>query len=247
MPTPDYTKYSLEELRDALSHIDRERWPERVQLLDEEIKRRRTNASSGLKVDEYTKPDDYFVNFDGRTFFRDRRDSRFIPYHQFEYLSPLPLPEIIQIIKKNIAEEVIVTPFETSLKTFKGRVGKSSFRINKIRHHVGFFLFVVFLPSAFLPEIEGKIVEMQGDLKTKIMLRFKLHPLTLTVMIILVGLSFLAFLNNAYRSFLDNGAVFEVFLSLFFLVLGLWVTNFGFWSGVDESKKILSELFQAKE
>ncbi|MCH8957799.1 hypothetical protein IIA28_21165 [candidate division KSB1 bacterium] len=84
-------------------------------------------------------------------------------------------------------------------------------------------------------------------MKTKIMLRFKLHPLTLTVMIILVGLSFLAFLNNAYRSFLDNSAVFEVFLSLFFLVLGLWVTNFGFWSGVDESKKILSELFQAKE
>ena len=237
MPTPDYTKYSLEELRDALSHIDRERWPERVQLLDEEIKRRKTNASSGLKVDEYPKPDDYFVNFDERTFFRDRRDSRFIPYHQFEYLSPLPLPEIIQIIKKKISEEVIVNPFGKNLKPFTGRIGKSSFRINKSHQRFG----------TFLPEIEGKVVEMRGDLKTKIMLRFKLHPLTLTATIIWVGLSFLAFLNNAYRSFLDNSTVFEVFLSLFFLVLGLWVTNFGFWSGVDESKKTLSELFQAKE
>ena len=177
------------------------------------------------------------MNFDERTFFRDRQDSRFIPYHQFEYLSPLPLPEIIQIIKKNISEEVIANPFETSLKPFKGRVGKSSFRINKIRHRF----------SDFLPEIEGKVVEMRGELKTKIMLRFKIHPPTLTVMIIWVGLSFLAFLNNAHRYFLDNGAVFEIFLSLFFLVLGLWVTYFGFWSGVDESKKTLSELFQAKE
>jgi len=55
MPTLDYTKYSLEELRDALSHIDREQWPDRVQLREDEIKRRKTNASSGSKVDEYPK------------------------------------------------------------------------------------------------------------------------------------------------------------------------------------------------
>ncbi len=237
MPTPDYTKYSLEELRDVLSHIDKERWPERVQLLDEEIKLRKTNPSSGAKVDEYPKPDDDFMNFDERTFFRDRQDSRFIPYHQFEYLSPLPPLEIIQIIKKKISEEVIVNPFGKNLKPFTGRTGKSSFRINKIHQRFG----------GFLPEIEGKVVEMRGELKTKIMLRFKIHPLILTGLIIWVGLSFLAFLNNAQEYFLDNGAVFEIFLSLFFLVLGLWVTYFGFWSGVDESKKTLSELFQAKE
>ncbi len=247
MPTPDYTKYNLEELRDALSQIDRERWPERVQLLDEEIKLRKTNASSGAKVDEYPKPDDDFMNFDERTFFRDRQVSRFIPYHQFEYLSPLPLAEIIQIIKKKISEEVIVNPFGKNLKPFTGRIGKSSFRVKKIRHPFHVFLLGVFHPGAFFPEIEGKVVEMRGELKTKIMLRFKIHPLILTGLIIWVGLSFLAFLNNAHRYFLDNGAVFEIFLSLFFLVLGLWVTYFGFWSGVDESKKTLSELFKAKE
>ena len=192
----------------------------------------------GQKLMNIQKPDDNFVNFDERTFFRDRQDSRFIPYHQFEYLSPLPPPEIIQIIKKKISEEVIVNPFGKNLKPFTGRIGKSSFRINKSHQRFGTFYF---------PEIEGKVVEMRGELKTKIMLRFKIHPPTLTVMIIWVGLSFLAFLNNAHRYFLDNGAVFEIFLSLFFLVLGLWVTYFGFWSGVDESKKTLSELFQAKE
>jgi len=181
MPTQDYTKYSLEELHDALSHIDRERWPERVRLLDEEIKGRKTNA----------RPDDDFMNFDERTFFRDRQDSRFIPYHQFEYLSPLSPPEIIQIIKKKISEEVIeeviVNPFGKHLKPFTGRIGKSSFRVKKIRHPFHVFLLGVFHPGAFFPEIEGKVVEMRGEFKTKIMLRFKLHPFTLTVMIIWGG------------------------------------------------------------
>lgn len=37
---PDYSKYTLDELRDAGWHINREKYPERARILDEEIERR---------------------------------------------------------------------------------------------------------------------------------------------------------------------------------------------------------------
>ena len=44
----DYTKYTLSELNDALAHIDKETYPERVQTLLSEIKKRRENSDINI-------------------------------------------------------------------------------------------------------------------------------------------------------------------------------------------------------
>jgi len=40
---PDYTKYSFHELLDAYNHIDKEKYPDRVKLLENEIAERKRN------------------------------------------------------------------------------------------------------------------------------------------------------------------------------------------------------------
>ena len=47
LTTPNYKDYSLEELQDALVHIDREAFPERTELLEREI----ANRTQNFKVD----------------------------------------------------------------------------------------------------------------------------------------------------------------------------------------------------
>jgi uncharacterized membrane protein YjgN (DUF898 family) len=44
---PDYSKYTMSELLDASEHINRERYPERAQRLDDEIARRTRGTSEG--------------------------------------------------------------------------------------------------------------------------------------------------------------------------------------------------------
>ena len=55
---PDYSRYTLDELLDANDHIDREKYPERAQKLDDEIARRRRGdlpMSDPESIEEYIK------------------------------------------------------------------------------------------------------------------------------------------------------------------------------------------------
>ncbi len=45
MDGPDYKNYSLDELVDAISNISREKYPERVKIIEEEISKRRSGKS----------------------------------------------------------------------------------------------------------------------------------------------------------------------------------------------------------
>lgn len=46
MNNPDYTKYTLDELREAISSIDENKYPGRVSLLHQEIKKRKNEINS---------------------------------------------------------------------------------------------------------------------------------------------------------------------------------------------------------
>ncbi len=47
---PDYTKYSLDELLDAASHVDREKYKERALRIDEQIAKRPQEEGSTTQV-----------------------------------------------------------------------------------------------------------------------------------------------------------------------------------------------------
>jgi uncharacterized RDD family membrane protein YckC len=53
---PDYSKYSIHELRDAYDHINKEKYPERTKLIEHEIEERRKNPTQPEKniFDYYT-------------------------------------------------------------------------------------------------------------------------------------------------------------------------------------------------
>lgn len=53
--TPDYAKYSVEELLDAYNHIDKEQFAERVKVLEAELKKRGIHywsTMSGTKLNQ---------------------------------------------------------------------------------------------------------------------------------------------------------------------------------------------------
>ena len=61
MTNPDYSKYTLKELYDALNHIDREKYPERLKKIKIEIKKRKKIFSlqdEKVKVDTDINQDD---------------------------------------------------------------------------------------------------------------------------------------------------------------------------------------------
>jgi hypothetical protein len=59
MHEPNYAKYSLDDLRDALNHIDKERFPERVKVIEAEISKRassREDLIPKIVADEEVAP-----------------------------------------------------------------------------------------------------------------------------------------------------------------------------------------------
>ena len=52
MDIPDYSKYSISELYDALQHIDEESYPERVQIIKQEIDKKHGNSEKKKLSDE---------------------------------------------------------------------------------------------------------------------------------------------------------------------------------------------------
>ncbi len=52
MTIPDYKTYSLDDLYDVLNNIDKERYPQRVELIEKEIEYRKSNVSNSTVKDK---------------------------------------------------------------------------------------------------------------------------------------------------------------------------------------------------
>ena len=50
MTEPNYSNYSVEDLYDALNHIDEERFPERVEIIKTEIKNAKMQCKTRLTL-----------------------------------------------------------------------------------------------------------------------------------------------------------------------------------------------------
>ena len=62
MENPNYSKYSLDELFDALNHIDKQQYPKHFYLLESEIIKRSKKKKKVETINEIKNPNEFLVN-----------------------------------------------------------------------------------------------------------------------------------------------------------------------------------------
>lgn len=225
----DYSKYSLDELYDALSHIEKTKWPERVEEIKKYIKLKKTDTDLSLgKIDI----ENTYIEVTEDEFPKNWKKRKLIPYYYNQFSSSKTLQQAIIDIQKNTMENKTFSFIMKNQKKFRGEVGETSFRLSR---NIGY-------RNSFLPMIEGLI--SSNSFRTTVQLKMFIHPFVMVFMLIwFTGVTF-AFVAILYGAITGEISYLQILVPIFFYIFGLSLSNFGFWKEVNKSEIELREILE---
>jgi len=159
----------------------------------------------------------------------------FIPWENIEYKTNSTMEEIINRINSIIEPKGMFWIFFLKKysygKPYQGEINENKFKIRRI----------IIYANAFLPFIEGKIIENNG--KRLIKIKMRCNYFVIGFMTIWFGGILILLLNNIIKTDSIIEIISYVIGSLIFIILGYLIITIPFKIESKKSKKILNELF----